>query len=266
MMKMKRAKFLSLTIPLIFYLSSNVVLVQKSTKRRNILIASLIMIMVLFASLTVFYHQLTSNQLSTRLSLNISLNQSSVIQGNSLQAQVNVVSLGKAENITLTSNSTSSGINCVFEPSTSESNFTSRLAVNVPDSMPTGNYSITITAFGNGQEQKASFVVSVLSANVTVSGSIVVYHLWIPPTEVQFINAETHVVYKAPISNNSYCISLPANQTYGIEGDWNGRTFNAAGLPMGAITMQLYGGDWILNLHNVTLSSITQNLQVGASS
>jgi len=166
-----------------------------------------------------------------------------VIQGNNLQAKVYVASIGKAENITLTSNSSSSGINCIFEPSTGESNFTSILAVNVPDSTPTGNYSIIITAFGTGQEQKASFVVSVLSANVTVSGSIIVYHLWIPPTEVQFINTETQVVYKAPINNNSYCISLPVNQTYGIEGDWNGRTFNDTGLPIGAITMQLYGAD-----------------------
>jgi len=144
-----------------------------------------------------------------------------------------------------------------------KSNFTSTLTIHVPDSMPTGNYTITVTAFGNGQEQNASFTIPVISANVTVSGSIIVHHLWIPPTEVQFINTETHEVYKAPINNNSYSISLPVNQMYGIEGDWNGRTFNAAGLPMGAITMQLYGGSCILNLYNVTSSSIRQNLQVG---
>jgi hypothetical protein len=261
--KMKRVKLLSLSILCILCLSNNVKIAQKSTKHRSVLIASIIIVVLLVASLTVFYYQSTSNQLPTKLSLNISLNQSSVIQGNNLQAKVYVASIGKAENITLTSNSSSSGINSIFEPSTGESNFTSKLTVNVPDSTPTGNYSITITAFGNGQEQKASFAVSVLSANVTVSGSIIVYHLWIPPTEVQFINTETHVVYKAPINNNSYCISLPVNQTYGIEGDWNGRTFNGAGLPMGAITMQLYGGYWILNLYNITSSSITQNLQVG---
>jgi TRAP-type C4-dicarboxylate transport system permease small subunit len=101
--------------------------------------------------------------------------------------------------------------------------------------------------------------------NVTLSGLIISYGLTIPPTEVQFINTQTHEVYKAPINqlNYSYAIILPVNQTYGIEGNWNGRTFNATGIPMGAITMQLYGGGWILNLYNVTSTSITQNLQVG---
>jgi hypothetical protein len=99
--------------------------------------------------------------------------------------------------------------------------------------------------------------------NVTVSGYIIVHGLPIPPTEVAFIS-ETQQVYKAPINavNNSYIISLPSNQTYGIEGDWNGRTFNATGIPMGAITMRCDNGAWVLNLYNAT-NSITQNLQVG---
>ncbi len=241
-------------------------MIQTSTKRRNIIIASIIVVVfvvALFAFLILVYQPSLTNKSTLKIALNVSLNQTQVFQGNNLQIRINVTSKGKPENITLNSNSGSSGINCAFIPPIGKSNFTSTLTMNVPDSTPTGNYSITITAFGNGQEQKASFIISVLSANVTVSGSIVVYHLWIPPTEVQFINTETHVVYKAPINNNSYCISLPANQTYGIEGDWNGRIFNATGLPIGAITMQLYGGDWILNLQNVTSPSITQNLQVG---
>ena len=103
-----------------------------------------------------------------------------------------------------------------------------------------------------------------ITNNVTLSGSIISHGLTIPPTEVQFINTETHQVYKAPINqlNYSYIISLPGNQTYGIEGDWNGRTFNATGIPMGAITMRLDNGFPILNLYNVN-GSITQNLEVG---
>jgi hypothetical protein len=102
------------------------------------------------------------------------------------------------------------------------------------------------------------------TGNITVSGLITVHGLTIPPTEVAFINTETHEVYKAPINqaNLSYIISLPINQTYGIEGDWNGRTFNATGIPMGAITMRLDNGSPILNLNNAN-SSITQNLVVG---
>jgi hypothetical protein len=100
--------------------------------------------------------------------------------------------------------------------------------------------------------------------NVTVSGLIISHGLTIPPTEVQFINTETHEVYKAPINQlfYSYISSLPINQTYGIEGDWNGRTFDAAGLPMGAITMRCDDGSPVLDLFNAN-SSVTQNLEVG---
>jgi hypothetical protein len=103
-----------------------------------------------------------------------------------------------------------------------------------------------------------------ITNNVTVTGLITSYGLTVPPTEVQFINTESHKVYKAPISqpNYSYIISLPINQTYGIEGDWNGRTFNAKGIPMGAITMRLDNGSPVLNLYNAN-STVTQNLIVG---
>ena len=102
------------------------------------------------------------------------------------------------------------------------------------------------------------------TGNVTVSGLIIVHGLTIPPTEVQFINGETQQVYKAAINpaNHSYIITLPNNQSYGIEGDWNGRTFNATGIPMGAITMQCDNGSPVLNLYNVN-GSIVQNLVVG---
>jgi hypothetical protein len=100
--------------------------------------------------------------------------------------------------------------------------------------------------------------------NVTVSGLIIIHGLTTPPTEVQFINTETHEVYKAPINQLffAYIISLPVNQTYGIEGDWNGRTFNATGIPISFITMRCDNGSPILNLYNAT-SSVTQNLVVG---
>jgi hypothetical protein len=121
-------------------------------------------------TLIIFYHQPSP----TKLYVNISLNQTNVIQGNNLISQVNVTSIGKAENVTLSSNIGSSGINCTFEPSMGKSNFTSTLTMSVPDSTPTGNYKLTVTAFGNGHEQNASFVVFVypLSAGITVSGEV----------------------------------------------------------------------------------------------
>ena len=110
-----------------------------------------------------------------------------------------------------------------------------------------------------------ALIVTQKTGDITVSGLITIHGLTIPPTEVAFTSGETQEVYKAPINqtNLSYIISLPVNQTYEIDGDWNGRTFNATRIPMGAIQMQLYGGGYVLNLLNVTSTSITQNLQVG---
>ena len=49
--------------------------------------------------------------------------------------------------------------------------------MNVPDSTPSGNYSITVTASGGGAKENAAYVISALSANelspnVTVSGTV----------------------------------------------------------------------------------------------
>jgi hypothetical protein len=150
---------------------------QTSTKHRNTLIAAVIIVVLvvsLVTSLIIFCYQPTSNQLPTKLRVNVSLNQTEVIQGNTLQAQVNITTIGKAENVTLSSNSGSSDINCTFQPSNGISNFTSILTMNVPDSTPTGNYTITITALETEQSQKASFVVFVYpqSSGITVSGKV----------------------------------------------------------------------------------------------
>jgi hypothetical protein len=150
------------------------------------------------ATLIVLYRQSSAvKPSSTVIYVNIALNQSSVIQGSNVQAQVNVTSIGKPENVTLNSNVGSSGIRCGFEPATGRSNFTSLLTMNVPNSTPTGNYTLTVTAFGNGQEQNASFVVFVysLSAGITVSGevdSIPLSEPW-PSSliEIQFTDVQT---------------------------------------------------------------------------
>ncbi len=48
---------------------------------------------------------------------------------------------------------------------------------------------------------------------------------------------EKHKKSTAPINqaNYSYVIFLPNDQTYGIEGDWRGRTFYAIGIPVGRV-------------------------------
>ena len=175
-------------------------------------------------TLIIFYHQPSP----TKLYVNMSLNQTSVIQGNNLQALVNVTSIGKAENVTLSGNSGSSRINCTFEPSMGKSNFTSTLTMSVPESTPTSNYGITITASGKGGSVNASSVISVLSADVTVSGSLNIVVL--PGVVVaslagiQFTDAQTGNVTAfrfpfAPQSSNpvgNYSVTLKNGHTYSV--------------------------------------------------
>jgi hypothetical protein len=203
---------------------------KTSTKQRNVLTVAVIIIVFVVASiafLIVFYQPSTANRQVTKLRVNFSLNQTEVIQGNDLQAQVNVTSIGQAENITLSANSSSSGISCTFQPSNGISNFTSMLTCYVPDSTPTGNYSFTVMAWGNQQEENASFVVPVLSANVTVSGQAYVSGALTPIASIQTIeftdtqtgNVTTFHFPYLPQSDNrfgNYLVSLKNGHTYNV--------------------------------------------------
>ncbi len=227
---------------------------QTSTKRRNILIVVVIIVLVV-ALLIVSYYQLNSNQVPTKLSLNVSLNQAEVIQGNTLQAQVNVTTIGKAENVTLTSNS-SSGINCTFMPQISKSNFTSTLTMNVPDSTATGNYSITIIASTDKQSVNASVVVSVLTGDVTVSGQAYVGGaLSIPPTTIQtiqFTDTQTGTVTAFHFHFTSQGDNRAGNYNVTLQ---NGHTYN--------VTISYYFDGDIVNTMTTQIATFTVNAPAG---
>lgn len=206
---------------------------QPTTKRRHILIVAVIIIVLVVASVAflIGVYEPSIAYKPTSLSLSISLNQSTVIQGSNLQAQINVTSIGKAENATLSGNSGSTGLNCTFEPSMGKSNFTSTLTIHVPDSTPTGNYTIAVTASSDGQKANASFVVPVLSANVTVSGVVSVQY----PSVIYFTDLQTNqtLSYSFPLTEgtlpdgyatlysqgNSYTITLENQHTYNVTVD-----------------------------------------------
>jgi hypothetical protein len=174
-------------------------LAQTSIKRRKILFASIIIAAIVISSigtLIILYHQpSTAKQSPTKLYVNISLNQTRVSQGNNLKALVNVTSIGKAENVTLGAAISGSSITYSFGPSMGKSNFTSTLTLSVPYSTPTGNYTLTVIAFGYGQEQNASLVVSVYPQSgkrVTVTG-LVYSGLMFPSSlvDIQFTDVQT---------------------------------------------------------------------------
>jgi hypothetical protein len=145
---------------------------KNSNKHRNIAIASLAIAVLVFSLVVGALILLTqSNPVNTpQISLSFQ-RYVYALQGESSRVQVGVNSIGNAENITLSSEVSLSNITCTFKPATGLSNFTSVLYVNVPDSTPTGNYTVTVLAYGAEHIANFSFVLSVLKSEVVkVSG------------------------------------------------------------------------------------------------
>ena len=201
---------------------------QNSTKKqRNIIIASIIIVVLVVSSIgaVIIYNQLTA----TRISLSLSTNQTEVIQGSSSQIQVNVDLKGNPENTTLTAMPNLTSINCSFAPATGSSSFNSTLTINVPDSTPTGNYSLIVGAASSDTTiANASCIVSVEGKNVTVSGQIhVTSNVSLDVDSLQFEDTRTMAIYSVipsfayyggEYTNNfySYTIVLSNEETYNV--------------------------------------------------
>lgn len=200
-------------------------MVQVSTKnQRNIISAFIIIVVLVISSMStfiIFYQPLTAKRTPTQLDVTVSMNQTNVVEGSNLEAEVNVTSIGNHENITLGSYS-SRGIQCSFEPATSTSNFTSILTMSVPDSIPTGDYSVIVTASSGKDVENASYIVSILSANVTVSGSVAGRSLVgfrVGLSQINFIDTQTTatIVFNLSSTNPSgYSVTLQNEHTYNV--------------------------------------------------
>ena len=178
------------------------------------------MIVVSAIGAVIIHNQLTI----TRISLSLSTNQTSILQGSNSQIQVNVESKGHPEKTALTASLNSSTIQCSFSPVTGMSSFNSTLTIKVPDSTPTANYSLTVIASGDAAVANASCIISVLSQNVTVSGtiSIVLEAPFISIDSLQFQNIQTKAVYAATLSNtgneneSDYNVILKNQDVYNV--------------------------------------------------
>ena len=226
-------------------------LAQTLIKRRKIFFASIIIVVLVISSIgaVIIYNQLTN----TRISLSLSTNQTNILQGSSSQIQVNVESKGHPEKTTLTASLNSSAIQFSFSPATGKSSFNSTLTINVPDSIPTANYSLTVIASGDAAAANASCIISVLSENIKVSGEIQVGY----PTSgvidsLQFKDIRTMANYTVTIeagglsattfedglyNEANYSIVLKNEETYNVtvhftyEGFYNFNNINSYGLP-----------------------------------
>lgn len=167
----------------------------------------MVIVLSSIALVAYLYESSIANHKFSIIALILPFNQTNIIQGGNLQTTVNVTSTGNAENVTLGSEVGSSGINFSFEPAMGKSNFTSLVTMNVPDSVATGNYSLIVTASSNGVQRNASFVVSVLSAKVTVSGIVSVQY----PAQINFTDLQTNLT-------STFQFSLTESNLPGVNG------------------------------------------------
>ena len=193
------------------------------SKHKNILKAAIIIAVIVVSSIgtVIIYNQLTA----TRISLSLSTNQIKVIQGNSSQIKVSIDSKGNPENITLTAILNSSSIQYSFMPAISRSSFNTTLTIEVPDSTQTGNYSLAIEASGDTTMAEAFCTISVLSANVTVSGNVRMDYAFAGGylTSIQFEDNQTRAVYVVNFPfisitspSRDYSIVLQNEHTYNV--------------------------------------------------
>lgn len=204
-------------------------MIQASVKQKYTIIALVFITLLVFSSIIalVEYNQMTYS----RINVVTQTKQLKVIQGSNGQIQVEVNSIGKAENVTLSSNVGSSGIDCSFGTVTGISNFSSTLTIKVPISVSAGNYSIILSAESKAsKENNASLIVIVLpsSAGITVSGKANSAPLSVFPTilsEIKFADTETGTTtsfsfsYPSPPmidSVGTYSVVLMKQHTYNV--------------------------------------------------
>jgi hypothetical protein len=155
--------------------------------------------------------------------LSISDSSGTAMQGNSIETTVYVTkSSGNSQTVTLSADSGSSGVQCNFNPSSSSTDYSSTMTMSVPSYTSSGAYSVTITASGGGKTYSKSYTISVLSAKVSVSGTVETTGLGTSPSGITFADTQTGLTYTGSLSGNSYSITLDNQHTYAVTVSWNG--------------------------------------------
>ncbi|MCW3999392.1 MAG: hypothetical protein NWE93_04050 [Candidatus Bathyarchaeota archaeon] len=103
---------------------------------------------------------------STSFQVILLINQTNALQDGYLPAQVTVITSEENENSSLIFESNLPDLECQFSPPIISSNGTSTLWIHVPESTPTGNYTLTITGQSNQRADNDSCVLSVVDTSV----------------------------------------------------------------------------------------------------
>ncbi len=220
------SKSFLLFLVLVLAISSPITIKKKLHLNRNVGIAVfLIIVLIVSVGATIYYMQTVVPEFS----MSLSSSDGTVIQGSSIETSVFIFNFsGRPENVSLSGNAGSSGIQCNFNPSTGANSFTSNLTINVPSSTPTNNYLVNVTATNGEVTHEASYNISVLSAKVLVTGNIT----WGPTlsfsyniSSIQFSDTSTGASYSVPASTDytstdyneaAFSVSLDNEHTYNV--------------------------------------------------
>jgi hypothetical protein len=171
-------------------------------------------------------------------SVNVNPQGGTIMQGGNLQTSVSLALLrGSPEQITLSTSGGPDGVTCVFSPQTGTPDCTSTLTINVPESVPTDAYSLTVTATGGGKTYSSTYTLSVLSAKVTVSGTVTTTGFGTHPTGIKFVGVSSGLTFETTTVDNSYIVNLPNQQTYRVTCSWAGLLWSSGTFDGGTLTV-----------------------------
>ncbi len=92
--------------------------------------------------------------------------------------------------------------------------FSKQLTITIPQSTPTNNYTVTVSALIGSVNHNASILVGVESAMVTVHGTVSPGKTGLYPTEIQFHDLVSGEKFSTAIQGGSYSIIIPNHRTY----------------------------------------------------
>jgi hypothetical protein len=150
-----------------------------------------------------------------------------IMQGSNKTITITLSQFSLNQSTTFSANDDLSGIQCIFS---NQTNTQALLTMIVPMSTATGNYQITVTASVGQTSHSVPFNISVLSATVQVSGTIIFYpikqanqpRIATLPSGIQFVQVHLNSTgswikgqtYTGVVADNSYSITVPNDKWY----------------------------------------------------
>jgi hypothetical protein len=250
-------------------------------KRKTALVLAVILVMIV--SLVAVIHFATYPHIesqSVKTSFDYQLNiyplNSTVTQGNSVTANINVTYLqGTPQNVTLNAYGVQTNVTYSFSNQTGKplvrNPFTSNLTIKVLTTASSNTYMVNISATSpNGKTYSSPYNLTILNAEIQVSGSVdLTSRTAVVPSALQFIDTASNRNYTAGINFNipspyrgliqqgTYNISLPNQHSYKVICYWVG-FFGIGVIPLPNASGTIDFGTLVIN-GGVGVCSMTKN-------